>query len=149
MAKQYKLIKDIFPMSKGWIAKVSVAKKTMPQESQHHSNKYQRLILIDSEVKMHYIYIYMLLFYRAHEFWLTSLVLILNSLKILWSYLKAIRFRMPMWNQLSQNTGLWKMICNGLLMVEHWLEKLKMTKYWSQLPLVLYHLLTWRTIRIA
>ncbi|KAK4842645.1 hypothetical protein QYF36_025313 [Acer negundo] len=49
MAKQFKLIKDIFPITKGWTTKVSVAEKTMARESQHHSNKYQRLILIDSE----------------------------------------------------------------------------------------------------
>ncbi|KAK4846191.1 hypothetical protein QYF36_014181 [Acer negundo] len=36
-------------MTKGWTAKVSIAEKTTPRESQHCSNKYQRLILIDSE----------------------------------------------------------------------------------------------------
>ena len=54
MAKQFKFIKDIFPMTKGWTAKVSIAEKTMPQKSQHRSNKYQRLFLIDSEVRMLY-----------------------------------------------------------------------------------------------
>ncbi|KAK4842518.1 hypothetical protein QYF36_023068 [Acer negundo] len=36
-------------MTKGWTAKVLIAEKTMPRESQHSSNIYQRFILIDSE----------------------------------------------------------------------------------------------------
>ncbi|KAK3219719.1 hypothetical protein Dsin_013689 [Dipteronia sinensis] len=49
MAKQFKFIKDLFPMTKGWTVKVSVVEKTMPRESQHSSNRYQRLISVDSE----------------------------------------------------------------------------------------------------
>ncbi|KAI9186476.1 hypothetical protein LWI28_017648 [Acer negundo] len=49
MTKQFKLISDIFPMTKGWTVKVLVAEKTIPRESQHSSIRYQRLILIDSK----------------------------------------------------------------------------------------------------
>ena len=76
MAKQFKFIKDIFPMTKGWTVKVLVTENTMHRESQHSSNRYQRLILIDYEVNIHvYIYIYIYIRHLKSIFCITLIII--------------------------------------------------------------------------
>ena len=50
MAREVKMIKDIFSSTRGWTAKVLVIEKSIPRIACHSSNRYQKLILTDSDV---------------------------------------------------------------------------------------------------
>jgi hypothetical protein len=50
MPKDFKLLKDIHPNTKNWIAKVFVAEKLPIKISVNSGTQYQKLVLVDSEV---------------------------------------------------------------------------------------------------
>ena len=54
MSRQHKLIQDITPGYRTWIAKIIVAKKSMARISRYGATKYQRLILSNFIVSLHY-----------------------------------------------------------------------------------------------